>query len=191
MGLIYQFKKEKFLSLPNMLSLSRLVLGIFLYQLIIQKQTVIALLVALIAIITDYADGYFARRRNEISEIGKILDPLSDKVAVALGTIAIYQVYDLPLWVVMVIIGRDILILFGSLLLIGKVDRVVPSEMPGKIAVTIISLLLLAYILELDQLKTSLLLFTAAIILISFGYYAYKFLKLFFTDVSKKNENRL
>ena len=132
--------------------------------------------------ISDYADGYVARKRDETSELGKILDPVADKVAVALGAIGLYQAYDLPLWIVILIIGRDILILIGSIFLVEKVRGIVASEMPGKIAVTIISLLLLAYLFELDFIKIPLLYVTLAALIVSFIFYLLKFIKIIKTS---------
>ncbi|UCF63400.1 MAG: CDP-alcohol phosphatidyltransferase family protein, partial [bacterium] len=162
----------------NLLSISRLIMGVILYYLIISEHSYLAILVAISAVITDYADGYVARKRGETSELGKILDPVADKVAVALGAIGLYQTYDLPLWIVMVIIGRDILILLGSILLFEKLRGVVASEMPGKIAVTIISVLLLAYLFEWHQVKIPLLYLTLVALIFSFIFYLQKFLKI-------------
>lgn len=150
----------------------------FLYYFIVTKHSYLASLLAILAVITDYADGYVARKRGETSELGKILDPVADKVAVALGAIGLYQAYNLPLWIVILIIGRDILILIGSIFLVEKVRSIVASEMPGKIAVTIISLLLLAYLFELDFIKIPLLYLTFVALIVSFIFYLLKFIKI-------------
>lgn len=171
-------KSGKIWTISNLLSLSRLGIAIFLFYFILAQNTFVAILLALLAVITDYADGYVARLRNETSELGKILDPVADKVAVALGAIALHQAYGLPLWVVLVIISRDILILAGSLVLIGRLEKVTPSEFPGKVAVTVISLLLLSYLLEAHFLKPVLLIGTLIAILVSFAAYLLKFLKI-------------
>lgn len=173
------FQKEKIWTYPNLLSISRLFLGFGIYYYILQRNSMAALAFTLIAILTDYIDGYIARKRNEISELGKILDPLADKIAVALGTIALYKTYGLPLWIVIIILGRDILIVFGSVFLFGKAQSVAPSEMPGKIAVTIISVLLLSYILEIEPVKNILLILTALAVLSSLLFYMVKFFKLY------------
>jgi CDP-diacylglycerol--glycerol-3-phosphate 3-phosphatidyltransferase len=153
-------------------------MGVFLYYFIITRHSYLAILLALLAVISDYADGYVARKRGETSELGKILDPVADKVAVALGAIGLYQAYDLPLWIVILIIGRDILILIGSIFLLDKVKGIVASEMPGKIAVTIISLLLLAYLFEWDPIKIPLLFMTLVALILSFIFYLLKFIKI-------------
>jgi cardiolipin synthase len=184
------FKKGKVWTASNLLSVSRLIIGLFLYLLILYQHSIWAILLSIIAIFTDYADGYLARKRNEISELGKILDPVADKVTVGLSSIALYQAYGLPLWVVIFIIGRDLLILSGSLILIGKMNHVTPSELPGKIAVTVISLLLLSYLFDFNPVKTSLLVLTILIIIISFIYYVVKFITVFRQNRLDKNESK-
>ena len=169
---------HKIWTYSNILSISRLIMGVVLYFLIISEHSYWAILVAIIAVITDYADGYVARKRGETSELGKILDPVADKVAVALGAIGLYQTYDLPLWIVIVIIGRDILILIGSIFLFEKLRGVVASEMPGKIAVTIISVLLLAYLFGWHPVKIPLLYLTLIALVFSFTFYLQKFIKI-------------
>ena len=184
------FEKGKVWTASNLLSVSRLIIGLFLYLLILYQHSIWAILLSIIAIFTDYADGYLARKRNEISELGKILDPVADKVTVGLSSIALYQAYGLPLWVVIFIIGRDLLILSGSLILIGKMNHVTPSELPGKIAVTVISLLLLSYLFDFNPVKTPLLLLTILIIIISFIYYVVKFITVFRQNRLDKNESK-
>lgn len=177
------FEKGKVWTISNFLSILRLFMGFVLYFFIIDKNTTGAIIVVILAIASDYADGYFARRRSEISELGKVLDPFADKVAVALCGIALNIAYGLPLWVVLVIIFRDILILFGSLILLGKVHMVVASEMPGKIAVTVISLLLLSYLFEFEPVQPPLLFLTAVAVVFSFLYYIWKFVKILTTGI--------
>ena len=182
MNLRRVFEKEKVWTYSNLLSLSRLFIGMFLFYGISRRQLLFSFSLALLAVITDFADGYLARKRNEISELGKILDPLGDKVTVALSAIALHYAYGLPLWIVLLIVGRDILILIGSVILIGKLQNVVASEMPGKIAVTIIAGLLLAYLLEWDFAKQILLYLTVLAVFVSFFFYVLRFFKMIFKE---------
>ncbi|MFZ0390386.1 MAG: CDP-alcohol phosphatidyltransferase family protein [Calditrichia bacterium] len=171
-------QNSKIWTLSNIISLLRLGLAALLYLLIVNHLTAAAIFAALLAILSDYLDGYYARKRNEISELGKILDPVADKFAVALGSLALFQAYGLPLWVVLVIVGRDMLIVFGSLILMRKIQRVESSEMPGKIAVTVISLLLLVYLFQITFLQKPLLVLTALSLIFSFSAYATKFVRI-------------
>ena len=141
-----------------------------------------AIICSIMAIITDYLDGYIARKRGEVTELGKILDPLADKIAIALGTIALYYAFNLPLWILLVILLRDILIVLGAYFLLGKIKHVISSDFPGKIAVTVISFLILIYLLELEILKPLFIILTVIAITVSFIFYLYKFIKIFNTD---------
>jgi cardiolipin synthase len=179
MALKELFEKDKFWTLANFLSFLRILLSFVLYILIINRNSIGAIVIAVIAILSDYGDGYFARKRNEISELGKLLDPLADKIIVALGCIALNKSYQFPLWIVVIIIGRDIFILLGSLLLTTRINRIEASEMPGKVAVNIISVLLLSYLFEFHAAKIPLLILTTIVVLFSFLYYLRKFFSIF------------
>jgi cardiolipin synthase len=178
MNLYRLFEKDRVWTYSNLLSFCRLFIGILLFYGINGRHLYLSLFLIILAVISDFADGYLARKRNEISKLGTILDPLADKVTVALGAIALYNAYALPLWIVFLIIGRDILILLGSVILIEKLQNVVASEMPGKVAVTIIAGLLLVYLLEWHFLKPILLLLTILAIIISFLFYLLRFVKM-------------
>ncbi len=103
--------------IPNILSISRIVLiPLFIYLLV--SPTFLARLMALaifgIASLTDLLDGWSARKLNQESELGKFLDPLADKVLVVSALIAILVIDPymelIDLWMILVIVGRDVLI---------------------------------------------------------------------------------
>lgn len=173
------FEKGKVFTLSNLLSFLRLLGAFYLYRVTVQRQLWLTLTVTLLLIISDFADGYFARKFKQVSEMGKVLDPLADKFCVALGIIALYQHYGLPLWITALIIGRDVLIILGSLLLLTRLPYVTPSAMPGKIAVVVLSLLFLSYILEMQPFQGPLQILTLATLAASAAHYAYKFWKQF------------
>ena len=99
-------------SVPNLLSLSRLPLAVIVFALIAIEAWPAALAVFVLAVLTDWLDGWWARRFNQLSAIGRNLDPLTDKVLIG-GTF----IYLLPVepagltrWMVTLIIGRELLI---------------------------------------------------------------------------------
>lgn len=111
-------------SVPNLISLLRIVLiPLFLYFIFtpIPAYRILALVVFAAASITDFFDGWMARRLKQESEMGKFLDPLADKFLVVSGLIA-FLILDplIPFWMIVVIVGRDILITFMRYLAIKK-----------------------------------------------------------------------
>ncbi|NOX37371.1 MAG: CDP-alcohol phosphatidyltransferase family protein [Calditrichaeota bacterium] len=172
------FQRSLIFTLSNALSFARLLSGIYIYYLIQTHQVFLSVVVIALAIVSDFLDGYFARKQHQISELGKILDPLADKFCIGLASIALYQGYGLPLWLVVLIIGRDVFILIGSVVLMTRLNYVVASAWPGKIAVTIISALLLSHLFQIRVLQVPLQALTLLFLLFSAGYYAIKFYHL-------------
>ncbi|HRZ87826.1 MAG TPA: CDP-alcohol phosphatidyltransferase family protein, partial [bacterium] len=92
-----------------------------------------AILVFIVAVLTDAADGYIARRHNQQTRLGTYLDPIADKLllmsAVILFSLPIERFTRLPLWVTVSVISRDVIIVIGSLVIYvvtGKL-KVLPS----------------------------------------------------------------
>jgi len=92
-----------------------------------------------LAVLTDKLDGDLARWLHCESEWGRILDPLADKIGVAAMGIALVVKGWIPLWFVVVLLLRDLLILVGGIILRSKTGQVVPSNMAGKWAVGVIA----------------------------------------------------
>ena len=60
-----------------------------------------------LAVLTDYLDGYFARRRNQVTRLGTLLDPLADKLLTASAFLSLVEMDAVPAWMVMIILGRE------------------------------------------------------------------------------------
>src|SRR5467141_731725 len=67
--------------------------------------------VLLLAAATDWADGYFARRRSEVTTLGILLDPIADKLLISASFIALVDMHLVPAWMVVIIIGREFTVL--------------------------------------------------------------------------------
>jgi len=100
--------------IPNLISLLRIFLmPLFLYLIFQPERSMkfAALIVFSIASLTDFFDGWSARKLKQESELGKFLDPLTDKVLVISTLVAFLLIdYLIPLWMIIVIIGRDVLV---------------------------------------------------------------------------------
>ena len=103
--------RQQILLLPNLLTIVR-ILAIPLILLLLFSpgrayQIITALLFLLVAM-TDTLDGYFARRRGMLTTLGQFLDPLADKLLIVTALIALILARGIPLWMVIVIVGREI-----------------------------------------------------------------------------------
>jgi len=101
------------MTLANVITIGRIVLvPIFLVILLteMENKEIIAFLIFLVASVTDAVDGYFARKYNQITELGKFLDPLADKLLVTAALLALVYLDYVDAWVAAVIILREILI---------------------------------------------------------------------------------
>jgi CDP-diacylglycerol---glycerol-3-phosphate 3-phosphatidyltransferase len=122
------------MNLPNMLTLLRLGLTALLVVSLSAQypaHSAIALLVFLVASLTDYLDGVIARKWNLITDFGKLMDPLADKVLTASAFICLIPYEALPAWVVIIIISREFLIT-GLRLLASSKGVILPAEKLGK-----------------------------------------------------------
>lgn len=140
------------MNLPNKLTVGRLVLTMFFVaslSISFPLHYTIALLLFVVASITDYLDGMLARKHGWITDFGKLMDPLADKILTAAAFVCLIPVGAIPAWVVIIIIAREFLIT-GLRLLAGAKGVVLPAEKLGKhktawqIATIIFFLLLLA-----------------------------------------------
>src|SRR5437868_453951 len=99
-------------TLPNQLTLSRLGLGVVLFALIEWEFWLGCIVIFSLAAVTDWLDGYFARRQGLVSPLGRMLDPLVDKVVVCGAFIFLLRRDDtgLAAWMVVIIVSRELLI---------------------------------------------------------------------------------
>jgi cardiolipin synthase (CMP-forming) len=137
----------------------------------------------LFAAFTDVMDGYLARKMNQITEFGKIIDPLADKVCIAVIITKLFLIHEIPPYYFFMIIGRDILIFIGGIFLTKKLGRVLPSNMLGKITVLIIGIVIILIMLQVDKgslYYKSIYGISLILIIVSFAGYAlraFEFLK--------------
>jgi CDP-diacylglycerol--glycerol-3-phosphate 3-phosphatidyltransferase len=144
-------------TVSNILSASRILLLLPLAHFLLDDQPERRWWIAAIIVVataTDFLDGYLARRRHEVTELGKVIDPLADKIAVGGAAVLMTWTGDLPLWYVIVVIARDILIVTGGLYIKWKKNIVAQSNWPGKVAVSLIALVLLLSALNIKSLAS-------------------------------------
>lgn len=156
----------------NLLSLLRLVLAIPASYTLWSGMRGLTIGLFILAAATDVLDGYLARKLNEISEMGKILDPLADKIFVGVIVTLMLATGMLPLWFVAIVLLRDVTIFLGGLAIKRRTGEVLPSNYPGKIAVLILSLTLLLIVANVPGIVITVMMGISLLLLaISFTLY--------------------
>ncbi len=121
----------------------------FIFYFIYQAQWKIASVWGLAAIITDLLDGFFARRLNQHTQLGYILDPVADKTAIAAGVFAlVLSKSTFPAWALVVVAIRDIAIVLGNVILAYKAKMITRSNFWGKCTSLTLSITLMLYLLR-------------------------------------------
>lgn len=142
------------MSLPNLLTAVRLLLVPLIIWLMLERRYADALTVFVAAGITDMIDGYLARNFSMRTELGAWLDPLADKVLLVSSYIVLALMGELPLWLTVLVIGRDIAILIGIGLsyALGQSVRFEPillSKINTALQIVLVALVLL--LLAMDE----------------------------------------
>ncbi len=198
--------KGQFLTLPNLLTLTRLALVPVFLVLSLKRQTGGALIVFTVAGLTDFLDGVTARLFHLRSRIGALLDPLADKVLMTTAFLVLTfqdqkSATSIPLWLTTSVIGRDLLIVGGALVIYRwRGTKSFPPSILGKIntvlQVTTVFLVLLANFAQASgwtprpflsgllspSVLSSLFLLTFASTLISGLHYTLRGASLFFSS---------
>jgi cardiolipin synthase (CMP-forming) len=145
------------LTIPNLITLFRILLTPLFIIFLIQGSYHKAMLVFLLAGVSDLADGLIARTWHQKSRLGSYLDPLADKVLMAASfvTLSIYR--EIPSWLTVVVLSRDVALGFGVLIFrLADIPLIVRPSMAGKLTTTLqvstVFLVLLSKIWHLSPL---------------------------------------
>lgn len=126
---------SRVLTVPNGISAARIALIPVFVALIIDHETTTAGLVLFaIVVATDWVDGTIARRTGQVSDVGKILDPVADRLAIAAGLIALVLRGIFPLWAAAAILARDLTVLLVGAIALLRSDVRVEVRWIGKLA---------------------------------------------------------
>ena len=128
--------KNTIINLPNMITIFRIVLVPVLFLLLFfspgKLQSFFAGLVFSVASISDCVDGYLARRMNLVTDFGKFLDPLADKLLVGVALIMMIPLGRVPLWIVVIILGREVMVTLLRVISLKNGNTVIEASMTGK-----------------------------------------------------------
>lgn len=171
------------MGLPNVLSISRLLLVpvfIIVYFSDLEYATTYAAIIFLIASLTDMLDGMIARKYGLTSKLGKILDPLGDKVMTFTVLICITVDKIIPLWAVFVFAAKEAAMGLGGLLLHKRLKEIPPSNYLGKTATVVffvVCMLLMLFPSIPPRIARTMISAAIGVTLIAFGGYIITFSK--------------
>ncbi len=184
-------RSPRAVNLPNLITVFRIFLIPIIVVVLLTEfkferwfffnREVLAVGIFLVASVTDLLDGWLARRRNQITTLGQLLDPIADKLLIASVLISLVEMQLAPAWVVVVIVGREFTV--TGLRMIAALHKVViPAGTIGKwkMATQVIAICLLIFGNQKDwdfALKTgaALLYLVAAISVVSMVEYFVRF----------------
>ena len=147
------------MNLPNALTIFRVILTpIFIYLLFSSSMysNLYALIIFILASVTDAFDGYYARKYNIETEFGNFLDPLADKILVSSAFISFYLLDLIELWMVMVILSRDLFITCLRIVMKKNGQSLKTSRLAkSKTAVQLILIIFILIFLALEKMEAS------------------------------------
>lgn len=143
------------MNLPNKITLARMFLVPFFIVFMlcdIPYGSYIAAAIFIAASITDSLDGYIARKNNLVTDFGKFMDPLADKLLVCSALICFVEIESIPMpaWIVIIIIGREFII-SGFRLVAADHDVVIAANVWGKLKTIVQMVMSVVLILQIDM----------------------------------------
>lgn len=152
--------KGKAFTISNLISVSRIVLLWPIYKGLSQNThegNLWALFFMLIAVLTDFMDGFLARRLNQVSDWGKLFDPLADKICIfGVCLILALPVREnmLPIWFLAALLIRELMIVVGGYIIYRRKRFVTVSNIWGKSTSFVLAIMLISYVVKLEPSPT-------------------------------------
>ncbi len=134
-----QQSSQDIYTLANIITVLRLILVPIFFEMIISgRNDTLAFALFAVAASTDWLDGQIARRTGTVTEIGKAIDPLVDRLLIAFGVLGIYLQGRLPFWIVILLLARDVFLLVGAGVLARRHIRALPVVFIGKLTTALL-----------------------------------------------------
>jgi cardiolipin synthase len=125
--------ESRLLTVPNLLSLLRLAcVPVFAWLLLGREDRLEAAVLLAVLGATDWVDGFIARRYNQVSNVGKVLDPTADRALLIVGVVCILIDGSVPVWIAWLAIAREAFVAIGTLILLGLGGRRIDVQLTGK-----------------------------------------------------------
>ena len=179
---------DRFFTVSNLLSLLRLLLTIPFAVVMLSGSPAARLwgaVIMVVAALTDKYDGALARKYDQTTEWGKILDPVADKIGVAVVAVVLLVLGNIPAWFFIALVARDILIFSGGVYVRSRRAVIPQSNEVGKWTVGIVAMALFLMVLNAQSTMVAALTWAATVLLaVSFALYVKRF-----ADILKELRN--
>lgn len=138
---------ERVLTLPNAITTLRLLaLPGFVWLVLAGEALALGLVVLVAVAMTDWVDGYLARRLDQATKLGRVLDPVVDRVLIVTAALTLLAADMVPAWLVVLVVGRDVVVMGGAVLFFGGVPPLKVTR-TGKAATASLLVALPAFLL--------------------------------------------
>jgi CDP-diacylglycerol--glycerol-3-phosphate 3-phosphatidyltransferase len=180
----YESETNRYFTLANIISMLRIVLTVPAVWLFAIDRWILGLIILGICVISDWLDGFVARKTHEVSDFGKFIDPLADKV-VATGMIILMVIrMDFPIWFLFVLILRDTSIYIMKRVFYKKYGIVTGANIAGKAFILVLTIAGVLWLFEYYMPGVNLyaryvLYFDTILMLVSWGIYIEQSVKMF------------
>lgn len=131
----------------------------------------------IVAMLTDFLDGYLARRFKQVSTTGKLLDPFADKMFIGVLALILVMNRDLPIWFLFLLIIKDLLIFLFGFYVLKKRGILTESSFFGKISINVFLFVLIIFVMDWNHLKVPALVLGVLFSVIAVSSYAINFLR--------------
>lgn len=138
----FKFNKKDILTIPNLLSALRIVLIPIIVVLCVNYEFTVAVVLLIISAITDIADGFIARRFGMVSDLGKLLDPVADKLTQASIALCLLTLYPDMQYLFILMVIKEILMAANGYMCISKTGKVPSAAWHGKMATVVVTIVL-------------------------------------------------
>lgn len=186
--------KDEILTIPNILSMFRILLiPVFVWLYIIQEDYLYAAVILVLSGITDILDGFIARKFNLITRLGKILDPIADKLTQAVVLLCLTDRYPLMALPLIVLVVKEVVTGLGGLLVIRESGRVYGSDWHGKVSTALLYVMMVVHVLWFNiPAETSKLFILSSLVmmLLSFSLYTFQNIRIIQDTKRREKEER-
>ncbi len=183
--------KEKFFTVPNVITLFRLIL-IPVYAVIyfnLPDMRWLALLCFLIACLSDVVDGYIARKYNLVSKVGIVLDPLADKLMYITVMCGLAISGTLNFWFFLIYALKELVMIVGAMFMVKGIKEVIPARWYGKLA-TFLFFVVISVAIAYPESWDTLYINIAYLAVLLFSIYAFVEYGLIYLSLFKKNKEK-